>query len=230
MSGLGFDAADAPVLQRGSQDQDWVAYLQQVLASLGYPCGAADGDFGALTESTVTEFQRNSGLSDNGVVDRETWVALGSALDSGNTSGYGLDASSRWQETGYGQEQEPTPAEGDEMSYLLPDDERRLVEAFGRITSIERSGDSVVATARVTNLGNDTVTDVELTVTLTSEYGRQESATAQTQSLPAGEALEAVTQIEIDPGETTYSMMMYGVGNGVLPVTHADSVTIDPYQ
>ena len=80
MSGLGFDPADAPVLQRGSQDQDWVAYVQQMLASLGYPCGVADGDFGPLTESTVAEFQRGRGLSDTGVVDHDTWTALGSAV------------------------------------------------------------------------------------------------------------------------------------------------------
>lgn len=225
MSGLGFDPADAPVLQTGSQDQEWVAYLQQVLSSLGYPCGTADGTFGTMTESMLTEFQRNHGLDANGVADYGTWAALGTALDGGDTSGYGFDSSGGWQDTGH----EQAPAGGDEMTYLLPEDERQLVDPLGCITSIERSGDTVVATARVTNLGNDSITDVEVTVTLTSEYGRQESASSQTQALPPSEAIEVYVQMAIEPGEHNYSMVMFGVGNGVLPVTHADAVTIDPY-
>ena len=179
MSGLGFDPADAPVLQRGAADRDWAAYLQQVLGSLGYPCGAADGDFGPLTESMVADFQRWRGLPDTGVVDHETWAALGSALDGGATgdTGYGLDTGGSWQDSGSEQSPDQQQGSGDEMSYLVPDEDQ--LGEFGIHTSIQRSGDHVVAGARVTNLGTNTITDVELTVSVSSGNGRQESASVQ---------------------------------------------------
>lgn len=225
MSGLGFDPADAPVLQRGSADQDWVAYLQQVLGSLGYPCGAADGDYGPMTESMVSEFQRARGIYDTGVVDHDTWAALGSAL-AGDT-GYGLDTGGGW----HGSDHDQSPAEqqgsGDEMSYLVPDEDQ--LGEFGIHTSIERSGDHVIGSARVTNIGTNTITDVELTVSVSSGYGRQESASVQAASLPPSEGVEAGVQIEIAGGDENYTLVVYGVGNNVLPVTHADTITIDQY-
>jgi peptidoglycan hydrolase-like protein with peptidoglycan-binding domain len=229
MSGLGFDPADAPGLQRGSADQDWVAYLQQVLVSLGYPCGAADGDFGPMTESMVAEFQRSRGLSETGVVDYDTWAALGSALDGGSSGSgdYGFD-SGGWQGSGdEHQGSDEYQGSGDEMSYLVPDEDQ--LGEFGIHTSIERSGDHVLASARVTNIGTNTITDVELTVSLSSGYGRQESASVQAGSLPPSQAVETGVQLEIAGGDDTYTMVVYGVGNNVLPVTHADTITIDQY-
>jgi peptidoglycan hydrolase-like protein with peptidoglycan-binding domain len=242
MSGLGFDPADAPGLQRGSADQDWVAYLQQVLVSLDYPCGSADGDFGPLTESMVAEFQRSRGLSATGVVDYDTWAALGSALDggdsdsgasgssdsSGDSSGnYGFEAAG-WHGSAEQQTEDGYGGSGDEMSYLVPEEDQ--LGEFGIHTSIERSGDHVVAYAQVTNIGTNTITDVELTVSVTSGYGRQENASVQAASLPPSQGVEAGVQIEIAGGDENYTMVVYGVGNNVLPVTHADTITIDQYD
>jgi peptidoglycan hydrolase-like protein with peptidoglycan-binding domain len=232
MSGLGFDPADAPGLQRGSAAQDWVAYLQQVLVSLGYPCGTADGDFGPLTESMVAEFQRSRGLSETGVVDYDTWAALGSALDSGDSysdgSGSGDHGFETWQGSGEQQTDDGYGGSSDDMSYLVPEEDQ--LGELGIHTSIERSGDHVVAYAQVTNIGTNTITDVELTVSVTSGYGRQESASVQAASLPPSQGVEAGVQIEIAGGDENYTMVVYGVGNNVLPVTHADTITIDQYD
>lgn len=40
-----------------------------------------DGDFGPQTQQTVIEFQRQAGLPETGVVDKETWAALGPLVE-----------------------------------------------------------------------------------------------------------------------------------------------------
>ena len=50
--------------------------LQILLMGLGYACGGADGDFGAVTEAAVIKYQRDSGLAADGVVGAETWGSL----------------------------------------------------------------------------------------------------------------------------------------------------------
>lgn len=52
-----------------------VRALQQLLNSLGFPCGV-DGVFGPNTRSAVNRFQEARGLSVNGEVDLDTWRAL----------------------------------------------------------------------------------------------------------------------------------------------------------
>ncbi len=49
-----------------------VAVLQQALNALGFACGASDGIFGAFTERAVREFQRNAGLTADGIVGPNT--------------------------------------------------------------------------------------------------------------------------------------------------------------
>ncbi len=53
-----------------------VEQLQQVLNDLGYPAGAADGIFGAKTETAVRAFQADNGLTADGLVGRRTKEAL----------------------------------------------------------------------------------------------------------------------------------------------------------
>ena len=62
-------------LRRGSQGDD-VAELQEMLNARGYDCGKVDGIFGKGTEAAVKAFQRDNGLTVDGVVGRNTWAAL----------------------------------------------------------------------------------------------------------------------------------------------------------
>lgn len=68
---------DKPTLRKGSQGV-YVTLLQTKLIQLGYdltPYGA-DGKFGAKTEEAVKQFQRDKGLSVDGIVGPKTWAAL----------------------------------------------------------------------------------------------------------------------------------------------------------
>ena len=66
------------VLQRGSQGQA-VVNVQAALKRLGYFEGKTDGDYGEYTENAVKEFQRQNGLTPDGVVGPSTLSKLGSA-------------------------------------------------------------------------------------------------------------------------------------------------------
>ncbi|MDO4357273.1 MAG: peptidoglycan-binding protein, partial [Clostridia bacterium] len=59
-------AAPYPTLKSGSKGEA-VTKLQKRLAELGYPCGKADGDFGANTRRAVRYFQSAVGLTQDGV-------------------------------------------------------------------------------------------------------------------------------------------------------------------
>lgn len=56
---------------------DDVAQLQRRLGELGFYTGLVDGTFGPLTHNAVSEFQRDCGLSADGVVEAETLATLG---------------------------------------------------------------------------------------------------------------------------------------------------------
>lgn len=64
-----------PILQLGSKGSA-VVELQTLLTKAGYSPGAADGDFGAKTQSAVMSFQRARGLTVDGIVGPATWAAL----------------------------------------------------------------------------------------------------------------------------------------------------------
>ena len=69
-----------PTLKRGSKGE-YVTLAQTELINKGYSCGSfgADGQFGAATEKAVREFQKDNGLTVDGVIGSKTWTALDSA-------------------------------------------------------------------------------------------------------------------------------------------------------
>ena len=76
---------DKPTLRRGSSGE-YVTLLQTKLIQRGYdlqPYGA-DGKFGTKTENAVKAFQKDNGLTADGICGKNTW----SALDSGKTTLY----------------------------------------------------------------------------------------------------------------------------------------------
>lgn len=69
--------AGCPTCRRGAKG-GITKLLQEKLISLGYGCGGygADGTFGAGTDASVRAFQRDHGLTQDGVVGKGTWRAL----------------------------------------------------------------------------------------------------------------------------------------------------------
>jgi len=57
-----------------------VKLLQKALNSLGFPAGTPDGSFGAGTKTAVEQFQSANSLSPDGVVGKQTLIALQQAL------------------------------------------------------------------------------------------------------------------------------------------------------
>jgi murein L,D-transpeptidase YcbB/YkuD len=68
--------ATRPVLKLGSTGAD-VTLLQQKLTAAGFNPGAADGNFGAGTQTAVINFQKSKNLPADGIVGAATWAALG---------------------------------------------------------------------------------------------------------------------------------------------------------
>ncbi|MDO5376969.1 MAG: peptidoglycan-binding protein [Clostridia bacterium] len=75
------------MLKSGSRS-DAVRKLQQDLTTLGYYSGTVTGHFGGVTENAVKKFQRNNGLSADGIAGAKTLAKIASALSgtSANTS------------------------------------------------------------------------------------------------------------------------------------------------
>lgn len=75
-------AEDYPTLKKNASG-DNVSLLQRILKDLGYdlgPYGPAkdgiDGDFGKKTDAAVRAFQKDNGLTVDGIVGPKTWAAL----------------------------------------------------------------------------------------------------------------------------------------------------------
>lgn len=68
------------VLKVGSYGSE-VRALQTKLQTIGYNAGTIDGVFGQMTKSAVISFQRNSGLTADGIVGPVTAVALDKAVE-----------------------------------------------------------------------------------------------------------------------------------------------------
>lgn len=76
------DPYKRPTIRKGNRNQ-YVKELQTDLDRLGYNLGICgiDGDFGTATEKAVKEFQRDHGLSQDGICGPKTWTALIDAVD-----------------------------------------------------------------------------------------------------------------------------------------------------
>jgi peptidoglycan hydrolase-like protein with peptidoglycan-binding domain len=66
------NGAPMPLLAQGAKGEV-VARLQQVLTNGGFSPGPVDGDYGPRTEAAVVAFQKNEGLTADGVVGDSTW-------------------------------------------------------------------------------------------------------------------------------------------------------------
>ncbi len=69
------DEMNFPTLRVGSRGR-FVRYLQFVLKTEGYVLGSVDGIFGTNTQNAVKAFQQANGLTDDGIVGRNTWYKL----------------------------------------------------------------------------------------------------------------------------------------------------------
>lgn len=74
--------------QYGSSGSE-VVQIQQRLNELGYSAGSADGIFGTSTKTAVIQFQKNNGLSADGIVGNKTLSALGLSSGGGSGGAYG---------------------------------------------------------------------------------------------------------------------------------------------
>lgn len=63
------------ILSKGSEGEQ-VKALQRMLYAMGYSIGSVDGVFGSKTEAAVRAYQKNKGLTVDGVVGQETWNEL----------------------------------------------------------------------------------------------------------------------------------------------------------
>ena len=64
-----------------------VKQIQQKLKSLGYYKGSVDGIYGTQTKNAVTSFQRNCGITADGICGKTTLVYLGITNSGGTGSG-----------------------------------------------------------------------------------------------------------------------------------------------
>lgn len=76
------NASSMPSVQFGSSGKT-VKTMQQHLVSLGYslPRFGVDGYFGSETRSAVIAFQKDKGLTPNGICDPKTWDAIFEAIN-----------------------------------------------------------------------------------------------------------------------------------------------------
>jgi peptidoglycan hydrolase-like protein with peptidoglycan-binding domain len=79
---LNIDEADLsnPTIKKGSKGNP-VRRAQKRLTLGGYDTGGVDGIFGAKTESAVKRFQKDMGLTQDGIVGPKTWDKIDSLGD-----------------------------------------------------------------------------------------------------------------------------------------------------
>ncbi|MDR0928182.1 MAG: peptidoglycan-binding protein [Oscillospiraceae bacterium] len=94
------DLGSAPATSRMGDRGNHVKKLQQALKILGYYGGNCDGIFGEKTEAAVIRFQKNKGLSRDGIAGKGTIRALfgEDAANAGSSSSGGGTASGKLTE------------------------------------------------------------------------------------------------------------------------------------
>lgn len=77
-------------LSRLGSTGDEVRRIQKKLSELGYYKGSVDGIYGSETKKAVTSFQRNCGITADGICGSKTllYLGLGSGGGSSNSTGY----------------------------------------------------------------------------------------------------------------------------------------------
>lgn len=76
-------STSSSVLKMGSRGSN-VKELQENLNKLGYDCGSADGVWGTKTENAVKKFQKDKGLTVDGIVGSATQAKIKECLDALN--------------------------------------------------------------------------------------------------------------------------------------------------
>ena len=76
---LEMDVVVSNSLKEGMKDSSEVKAMQSRLIELGYLSGSADGDFGASTRAALVAFQKNAGLTADGIAGATTIKALNSS-------------------------------------------------------------------------------------------------------------------------------------------------------
>lgn len=78
----------AYTLSKYGSTGDEVKSIQRKLASLGYYNGSVDGIYGTATKNAVTSFQRNCGITVDGICGSQTllYLGLGGSSSANNTS------------------------------------------------------------------------------------------------------------------------------------------------
>lgn len=112
-SGSGAGGGGYSTLQYGSSGAS-VKELQQTLNRLGYNVGAADGIFGNNTKNAVLQYQRDNGLTADGIVGANTWGALNTPVTPKSTPAVdyaGIIADLDKQQAGFQNAAAPTAAQ-----------------------------------------------------------------------------------------------------------------------
>ncbi len=84
-----WNSGGAKALSKYGSRGEEVTLIQQRLQELGYNPGAADGIYGTRTQDAVTAFQRDQGLTADGIAGKNTLSALGLTEGGGSGGGYG---------------------------------------------------------------------------------------------------------------------------------------------
>ena len=80
-----------PTLAQLGSSGEQVTKIQQRLAEFGYDVGEVDGVFGSQTKNAVIKFQKDNGLTADGVVGTQTLAALGLSGAAGSVTADSLD-------------------------------------------------------------------------------------------------------------------------------------------
>jgi hypothetical protein len=76
------DPGSMPEVTPGNADPDWTMVVQVLLHVAGIDSGPVDGEYGAVTQGAVKQFQRQAGIVVDAQIGPQTWGALRDRLCS----------------------------------------------------------------------------------------------------------------------------------------------------